>query len=290
MRPVTPGASKQLIILGTGGNCVDILDTIREINARAPGSGGPVYECLGFLDDEPSTWGVELWGVKVLGRLARAGEFPDAVFVNGIGSERNFWRKAAIIAQTGLPLGRFETVIHPTASVSATSILGAGVVIFQNVTVTTNVTIGDHVIVLPNSVISHDVVVGEYTCIAGGVCVSGGVRIGRSCYLGTNSAVISNVAVGDFALVGMGSVVLGDVAEGTVVVGNPARYLRRTREEVARRRGSAAPRGTSARTERAPGCRLSCRWSCRRSTRNPTFPRRSIERRASSISLGAVGR
>lgn len=221
-----PARPKPLIILGTGGNCFDILDTVMELNARAP---APIYECIGFLDDNPDRWGLEFFGVKVLGPLEAAGRFPDAVFVNGIGSERNFWRKDAIIARTGLPPERFETIIHPTASVSRLSTLGRGVVVLQNVTIASGVRVGDHVIVLPNSVLSHDTVIGDYTCVTGGVCISGNVRVGRCCYLGTNSAIIGNVTIGDYCLVGMGSVVLHSVEANQVVVGNPARVLRPTR-------------------------------------------------------------
>ncbi|HEV8639098.1 MAG TPA: acetyltransferase [Chloroflexota bacterium] len=223
-------APRQIVILGTGGNCIDILDTIDEINATCPTHDGFVgYECLGFLDDNRENWGREICRLKVLGPLGAAAEFPEARFVNGIGSQFNFTRKDAIIAKTGLRPERFETIVHPTASVSRMSTLGAGTVILQNVTVTSNVRIGDHVIVLPNTVISHDCVVGDYTCIAGGVCVSGGVKIGRNCYLGTNSSIIEQVTIGDFSLVGMGSVVLRDVAADSVVVGNPSRFLRHTR-------------------------------------------------------------
>ena len=216
--------------MGTGGNCIDILDTIDEINLTCPARDGFVgYQCLGFLDDSPESWGKEICGLKVLGPLSAAAEFHGVSFVNGIGSQRNFTRKDAIIDRTGLPLERFERIVHPTASVSRMSTLGPGTVILQNVTVASNARIGAHVIVLPNSVISHDSVVGDYTCIAGGVCISGGVTIGPSCYLGTNSSIIEQVTIGDYSLVGMGSAVLRDVAAGSVVVGTPARFLRHTR-------------------------------------------------------------
>lgn len=215
-----------IIILGTGGNSVDILDTINEINAR---SSSDRYQCLGFLDDNDQMWGTRVAGLEVLGPLDHASRFPDAYFVNGIGSDRTFWRKEEIIARTGVPRDRFATIVHPSASVSRMSSLGAGTVILQQVTVASNVTIGDHVIVLPNSILSHDSIVGDYTSIAGGVCVSGNVRIGRSCYLGSNSVIIEKRTIGDYALVGLGSVVLHDVPANTVVVGNPARFLRKTR-------------------------------------------------------------
>jgi sugar O-acyltransferase (sialic acid O-acetyltransferase NeuD family) len=173
-------------------------------------------------------WGEKLHGVEVLGPLTYASDLTECCFVNGIGTVTNFWNKDSIISKTRIPLERFETIVHPSASVSRTAHLGRGVVIFQNVTITSNVIVGDHVIVLPNSVISHDDTIGDYTCITGGVCISGGVTIGRSCYLGTNSAIVNNVEIGAISLIGMGSVVLESVPPNSVFVGNPARFLRFT--------------------------------------------------------------
>lgn len=216
---------KRIIILGTGGNCIDILDTLNAINAL---NRTAHYQCLGFLDDNQQNWGKELYGVPVLGPLGSAQEHSDAFFVNGIGSPANFWKKRTIISTTKIPDERFETIIHPSAAVSSMAHLGAGTVVFQNVTITSNVKLGNHVIVLPNSVISHDDVIGDYTCIAGGVCMSGGVTIGHSCYFGTHSAITGNIHIGNYCLIGTGSVVLQPIEENQVVVGNPARFLRNT--------------------------------------------------------------
>jgi sugar O-acyltransferase (sialic acid O-acetyltransferase NeuD family) len=214
---------KKLIILGTGGNSIDILDAVHERNAH---SKIPQYECIAFLDDDPQQWGKEIWGVQVLGPLESAPNYPDAYFVNGIGSERNFWKKAAIIAKTRVSLDRFETIVHPTASVSRMATLSQGVVVLQQVTIANQARIGHHVIILPNSVISHDVVIGDYTCITGGVCISGRVTIGRACYLGTHSAIIGGVKLGNACLIGMGAVIRHDVPEHAAMVGNPATILR----------------------------------------------------------------
>ena len=218
---------KKLIILGTGGNSVDILDAVNERNAY---SKIPQYECIGFLDDDQQQWGKEIWGVQVLGPLESASQYPDAYFVNGIGSERNFWKKAAIIAKTRVPLDRFETIVHPTASVSRMATLGNGVVVLQHVTIANQASIGNHVIILPNSVISHDVIIADYSCITGGVCISGLVTMGRNCYLGTKSSIIGGVKIGNSCLIGMGAVIRHNVPENSVMVGNPAKLLRKVQE------------------------------------------------------------
>jgi len=214
---------KRIVILGTGGNCLDILETIRSVNAAG---SSPMYECVGFLDDAPARQNMSFLGVPVLGPLDKARSLGDVVFVNGIGSTRNHLRKPEIIARTGIPDARFETIVHPSAEVSPSATLGPGTVVLQNATLACQVRVGAHVIILPNVVLSHDDVVGDYTCIAGGACVSGAVSIGRCCYLGSNCSILEQVRIGDRSLVGMGSVVLEDVPEGAVVVGNPARFVR----------------------------------------------------------------
>ena len=69
---------KRLIILGTGGNCLDILDALLATNQH---SGRIAYECAGFLDDNPAVHGQEFGGVPVLGPLTAAPRFLDCVFV-----------------------------------------------------------------------------------------------------------------------------------------------------------------------------------------------------------------
>ena len=213
---------KEIIILGVGGNCIDILDTINEINLVSQ-----KYKCIGFLDDNPNELGKEYYGLRVIGSLTEASKYKQAFFVNGIGSSTNFWKKKSIIQKLMIPNERFETIIHPTASVSKLSKLGFGTVVFQNVTIASNVKIGKHVIILPNSVICHDSLVGAYSCLTSGVIISGNVTVGESCYLGTNSAIIDNINIGNYCLIGMCSNVIKDVADNSVMVGNPASLIRK---------------------------------------------------------------
>jgi sugar O-acyltransferase (sialic acid O-acetyltransferase NeuD family) len=216
---------KKIMILGVGGNSIDILDAINDINDI---NKEVIYNCVGFLDDDQDNWGKVHYGVEVLGPLSGACKHSDCFFVNGIGSSCNFYMKKDIISRTQLPKEKFSTIVHPTASVSRLARLGCGTVVLQNVTIASNVSVGDHVIILPNTVVSHDSSIDDYSCIAGGVCISGGVTIGKSCYLGANSVMLNNITVEDNCLLGMGSVALNSIEENNVVVGNPAKFLRKT--------------------------------------------------------------
>jgi sugar O-acyltransferase (sialic acid O-acetyltransferase NeuD family) len=212
-----------ILILGTGGNCIDILDAILALNESG---GAPGYRVRGFLDDNKELWGQAVQGCQVLGPLSDAPKYSDCLFVNGIGSFRNYWRKPTILAAMKIPDERFATIVHPQASVSRFATVGPGTVVLPMTTISARAKVGRHVMILPNAIISHDVVVGDYTCMASGACLAGNVQIGTACYLGANCAVTNGVRMGDFSLAGIGAVVLKDVPEKAVVVGNPARVIR----------------------------------------------------------------
>lgn len=213
---------KNIIILGVGGNCIDILDTINEINSMEY-----QYKVIGFLDDNVNKWGKKYYSVEVLGGLEKARSFKNTYFVNGIGSPNNFWKKESILAKTGVSTDLFETIIHPAASVSKLSTIGKGTVVLQNTSIATNVKIGNHVIILPNCVISHDDVIEDYVSIASSVTIAGNVLIKESSYIGAGSAIIGNIIIEKNVLLGMSSVVLRNVTENSVYIGHPAKFLRK---------------------------------------------------------------
>lgn len=215
--------AQKILILGTVGNCRDILEIILDINAAA---GRNLWRPVGFLDDDQALWGQEICGLPVLGPLSQAQRLGNCLLVNGIGSPFNHRHKPDILAKTGAGPRRFATLVHPTARVSRWSVLGPGCVLFPQVCVHHGARLGAQVMVLSCSIINHDDLIGDYTCIASGVCISGGVKVGRCCYLGSSCAIRGYLDIGEGSLVGLGSAVIKDVPPNSVVAGNPARLLR----------------------------------------------------------------
>lgn len=210
---------KKLVILGTSGNALDVLDIVEAINAHEL-----IWRVAGVLDDGHAE-GDLFAGLPVLGGLAAASRLSDCWFVHAIGSDTSYRRRAELAAKTGLEANRFATLVHPQACVSSRAKLGHGVCVNFGASVAGNVIIEDHAIIGPRVIIGHDSFIGAWSLVAAGAIVSGAVRVGRACYIGAGSSVKQKVMVGNEALIGLGAVVVHDVDGGTTVVGNPARLL-----------------------------------------------------------------
>ncbi|NLN62733.1 MAG: acetyltransferase [Myxococcales bacterium] len=209
-----------ILIIGTGGTCIDILE-IAEDRHRA-GLGPP---CIGFVavhDDAPkSLESLPVWREADVGSLD-----ADALFVNGTGSPNTYAQRGDIPARLALSAKRFVTLVHPSAYVSSRAVLGRGVVIFPQAVVHARAVIGDHALVLSRALIGHDCRVGDHCIVAAGAQLTGRVAVGTTAYIGANATVLGDLSVGAQSLVGAGSVVTRDVTPRQVVAGVPARWRR----------------------------------------------------------------
>lgn len=77
-----------------------------------------------------------------------------------------------------------------------------------------------------------NVVIGENTTIGHG-CIIHGAKIGNNCLIGMGSTLLNNCVIPDNCLVGAGSLVTGgkEFAEGMLIVGSPAKAIRKVNEQ-----------------------------------------------------------
>jgi sugar O-acyltransferase (sialic acid O-acetyltransferase NeuD family) len=215
---------KRLIVLGATGGCLDVVNTVQQINKKKYYSS---FEIIGILDDKIELHGKTLAGCKVLGAFSLSRKYLDqeCYFATAIGSEKNYFKRHEIIKKLDIPDEKFPNIIHPSSIISDQAYLGYGCIIHQNVVVSMNVTVGNYVVLLPNTVVNHGAKIGDYTIINSATSLAGGVVISSSCYIGAGSLFRQGVFVGRKSLVGMGAVVINDVCEDSTVVGNPAKLL-----------------------------------------------------------------
>ena len=147
---------------------------------------------------------------------------PECSFILGIGDNGVRSKVASFIKQRG---NVCATVVHPSASVSATAQIGPGTFIARNVAVNPLCVIGENVILNTSSSIDHECTILEGAHIAPGAVLAGNVVVGKRSLIGANSVIKQGITIGDDVVIGAGSVVLKDVPSGTRAVGNPARIL-----------------------------------------------------------------
>src|SRR5690606_31617014 len=109
--------------------------------------------------------------------------------------------------------GKVEWVnaVHPSAIVSPSATIGAGVLLAAGSIVQPSVTVEDHAIINTGAVVDHDAVIGACTHIAPGARLAGHVTVGEGTLVGIGSSVIPGITIGAHATIGAGSVVIRDV-------------------------------------------------------------------------------
>lgn len=189
--------------------------------------GGGEHDFVGLLDDLPQNADRDVRGLTVmggsddLGRLA--GEGIEGV-VLGFGAARGRMAILDAVEAAGLAL---PTLVHPSAWVSPSARLAAGVQVMPGAHVGPDARLGRGCLVNTGAILDHDVIVADASVIDPGAVLTGRVRIGREVEVGAGANLIPDSMVGDSAIVGAGAVVVRPVEPGSTVVGVPARPLPR---------------------------------------------------------------
>jgi len=206
--------NNRLLIIGAGGHGRVVAETAEDMN---------YWKEIVFLDSSfPANKKAGVW--KIIGKDNQLESFKknnDEVIV-GIGD--NFIRMNLIstINKINFPLA---TIIHPSAYVSKSALIGKGTVIFPKAVVNYGARIGSGVIVNSSASIDHDNYIKDFVHISPGVNLGGNVTIGKSSWLGIGASVINGCNIGDDVIVGASSLVIDDVVNAVTVVGIPAMQI-----------------------------------------------------------------
>jgi acetyltransferase-like isoleucine patch superfamily enzyme len=86
--------------------------------------------------------------------------------------------------------------------------------------------IGNFIHMYTNSFVGHDTTVEDFSTVAAHSVIGARIVAEKGCHIGLNCSIREDLRIGAFSIIGMGSVVTKDVAPGTIVAGNPAKYLK----------------------------------------------------------------
>ena len=201
---------RDLFIVGAGGFGREAVWTVERINAAAQ---QPLWNVVGFADDDPKKAKGNFEGYPLLGSVAQASkDRPGASVFIAIGD--NAIRRRLYAQLRGHD---FPALIDPSAQVSPTTEFKHGTFIAVEAVVSVGTEIGKFVIINARAGVGHDSKVGDFANIAPGVSLSGHTTVEEDVFMGTNSCTAPGMTVGKGAVVACGTPVLTNVAPGATL-------------------------------------------------------------------------
>ncbi len=211
-------------IYGAGGLGREVYELALDVNEKQK-----KWDDFVFVDDAESLKGTEIYRLPVM----PFAEFKDKYGVND----------SEIAIAVGEPSVRkslkdkvknesyaLATLVHPSTRLSRWATLEEGVII----TYGCNISCGTHVkcnaYLQPSCGLGHDTVVGEDSVVSACARIAGTVNVGDRVYIGMSALLKEGITVGSDVIIGMASVVHKSIDDSLIVMGNPARPMRKNED------------------------------------------------------------
>lgn len=203
-----------LLIIGAGGHGKVVADAASSMQK---------WDKICFLDDSV----ISSNRMAVVGRLDYLSEltkdFSDVVVAIG----DNYKRSELLLKSRNLGFN-LPAIIHSHAWISSSAEIGAGSVVFAGAIINAGAKIGFGSIINTSAVVEHDCVIDDYVHISPKAALAGRVRVGECSWIGIGANIINGIQIGENVIIGAGSVVIDDIEDNVVVVGVPAKVIKKS--------------------------------------------------------------
>ncbi|MEG1884296.1 MAG: acetyltransferase [Clostridia bacterium] len=210
--------SKRLLLLGGGGHCKAIIDSLITTDA---------YAQIGLVCAEGN--GASLRGIQQVGTDAQLSAlfsegWTDAfVAVGSVGSTVIRRKLYCMVKEIGFSVPH---VIDRSATVAGDSDVGEGVYIGKHAVVNAGATLDACAIVNTGAIVEHDCSIGSFAHISSGAVLCGQVTVGSDTHIGANSTIRQQLVIGHGSIIGISSVVTKNIPDYAEAYGNPCRVVR----------------------------------------------------------------
>jgi len=205
---------KRLAILGASGHGKVVAEIALSSGWGAVEFYDDAFPTKASLDDFSIEGG---WG-----NLIDRSDYYDGFHV-AIGDNRSRLNILSKLIELNLTC---PNIISPSAVVSSTAELGAGISIMANVVVNAKTTIADGVILNTACSVDHDCKISSGVHISPGAHLAGDVSIGICSWVGIGSVIIQGKVIGDDSIIGAASAVISDLPSDVTAVGVPSKIIK----------------------------------------------------------------
>lgn len=205
-------------IIGSGGFAKEVLFLTKEVFGTLENFGG-------FIDYKPakniiSCLGKEFPVIDEDDFLANE-NYNNQIYL-GIGDPKILKKVTAKFEKYSFP-----NLIHQNVVMDDSVKIGIGNIITAGCILTVDIKLGDFNILNLNTTVGHDTVIGDGNVLNPGSNISGNVQIGNSNLCGTNCSVLQGIEIGNNSIIGASSMVNKSVNDNVVVVGIPAKEIKK---------------------------------------------------------------
>lgn len=202
-----------IVVLGAGGHAVSVAESIRA-------SGHSVA----FFVDEAGRVG-ELLGVEVRHSLDFLSDQRPTAMVVAVGDNLQRFECVRRLRAISESIS-FPAIVHPSASLAESALVGEGTVILQGSLIGSAANIGRFCIINTGASLDHESTMADFASLAPGVVTGGRTAVGFRSAVGIGATLRHGVTVGDDSVVGASSYVHQDVPGSVVAYGAPATVRR----------------------------------------------------------------
>lgn len=203
----------KLLILGAGGHGKVVADAAQSMQQ---------WSDICFLNDTT----VSDYPYKIIGDFASLvnwrSDFSQIVVALGDNKKR-----ARLVQQCKQFDFTLVTIIHSTAYISNSAVIGCGSVVFAQAVINAGAIVEEGCIINSAAVVEHDCVIKDYTHVSPNAALAGGVIVGEYSWIGIGSNIIEKTIVGRNVIIGAGSVVINNIPDNCVAVGVPAKVVKK---------------------------------------------------------------
>ncbi len=205
-----------IYIIGTGSYAGVMLEL-----AEACG-----YNVAGFYNAYGENSVNEIMDISVIGEFSECteNELKGKSFIVAVGDNKI---RHDIMERVNALGGKTPTLIHPSAHISKSAVIGNGVYIHMGAVIWTKAILGDYTIISPNVVVGHHAKVGHSCLISVSSVVGAKIKVGDYTMFGIGSIAISGLGrIGENVMLGAGTTAVKEIPDNVLAVGSPARIIK----------------------------------------------------------------